>query len=175
MASNLGVVELTMALHLVFDSPRDKLIWDVSHQCYPHKLLTGRVEDFASLREYRGLSGYADPRESIHDIFGAGHVGTSVSVALGIAAARDLRGDDHHVVAIIGDGSVTAGMALEGFNHAGYLRKTFHRHSKRQRDVNLASIGAIAGTISIRRLPLHTHSLGGPGLSLHWAGRRAQS
>jgi len=125
MASNLGVVELTLALHTVFDSPRDKLIWDVSHQCYTHKLLTGRVHDFNTLRQYRGLSGYTEPRESAHDMFTAGHVGTSISSALGIAAARDLQGDDFHVIAIIGDGSVTAGMALEGFNHAGYLQKRF--------------------------------------------------
>lgn len=125
MASNLGVVELTLALHTVFDSPHDKLIWDVSHQCYPHKLLTGRVHDFGTLRRYRGISGYTEPRESAHDVFTAGHVGTSVSSALGIAAARDLQGADFHVIAIIGDGSVTAGMALEGFNHAGYLQKRF--------------------------------------------------
>ncbi len=125
MAPNLGVVELTLALHTVFDSPRDKLIWDVSHQCYPHKLLTGRLHDFSTLRKYGGMSGYADRRESAHDIFGAGHVGTSISSALGIAAARDLQGEDFHVIAIIGDGSVTAGMALEGFNHAGYLQKRF--------------------------------------------------
>lgn len=125
MASNLGVVELTLALHTIFDSPRDKLIWDVSHQCYTHKLLTGRVHDFHTLRRYRGISGYTEPRESIHDVFTAGHVGTSVSSALGIAAARDLQGADFHVIAIIGDGSVTAGMALEGFNHAGYLQKRF--------------------------------------------------
>ncbi len=125
MASNLGVVELTIALHRVFDSPRDKLIWDVSHQCYTHKLLTGRVHDFHTLRRYRGISGYTEPRESVHDVFTAGHVGTSISSALGIAAARDLQGEDFHVVAIIGDGSVTAGMALEGFNHAGYLQKRF--------------------------------------------------
>ncbi len=125
MASNLGVVELTLALHRVFDSPRDKLIWDVSHQCYAHKLLTGRVHDFHTLRRYRGISGYTEPRESIHDVFTAGHVGTSISSALGIAAARDLQGEDFHVVAIIGDGSVTAGMTLEGLNHAGYLQKRF--------------------------------------------------
>ena len=125
MASNLGVVELTLALHTVFDSPRDKLIWDVSHQCYTHKLLTGRLHDFGTLRQYRGLSGYTEPRESVHDVFTAGHVGTSISSALGIAAARDLQGEDFHVIAIIGDGSVTAGMALEGFNHAGYLQKRF--------------------------------------------------
>ncbi|MGC9393321.1 MAG: 1-deoxy-D-xylulose-5-phosphate synthase [Anaerolineae bacterium] len=125
MAPNLGVVELTLALHTVFDSPRDKLIWDVSHQAYPHKLLTGRLHDFGTLRKYGGISGYTDRRESAHDIFGAGHVGTSISSALGIAAARDLQGEDFHVIAVIGDGSITAGMALEGFNHAGYLQKRF--------------------------------------------------
>ncbi len=125
MASNLGVVELTIALHRVFDSPRDKLIWDVSHQCYTHKLLTGRQYDFGSLRRYGGISGYTEPRESVHDVFTTGHVGTAISSALGVAAARDLQGEDFHVVAIIGDGSVTAGMTLEGLNHAGYLQKRF--------------------------------------------------
>jgi 1-deoxy-D-xylulose-5-phosphate synthase len=112
MASNLGIVELTLALHTVFDSPRDKFIWDVSHQCYPHKLLTGRLHDFSTLRQYHGLSGFTEPRESVHDIFTAGHVGTSISSALGIAAARDLQGEDFHVVAIVGDGSIAAGIAL---------------------------------------------------------------
>jgi 1-deoxy-D-xylulose-5-phosphate synthase len=125
MASNLGIVEVTLALHTVFDSPRDKFIWDVSHQCYPHKLLTGRLHDFSTLRQYRGLSGFTNPRESVHDIFTAGHVGTSISSALGIAAARDLQGEDFHVIAIVGDGSIAAGIALEGFNHAGYLQKRF--------------------------------------------------
>lgn len=125
MASNLGIVELTLALHTVFDSPRDKFIWDVSHQCYPHKLLTGRFHDFGTLRQYRGLSGFTEPRESIYDLFTSGHVGTAISSALGITAARDLQGEDFHVVAIIGDGSIAAGIALEGFNHAGYLQKRF--------------------------------------------------
>ena len=125
MASNLGIVELTLALHTIFDSPRDKFIWDVSHQCYPHKLLTGRLHDFSTLRQYRGLSGFTEPRESVHDIFTSGHVGTSISSALGIAAARDLQGEDFHVIAIVGDGSIAAGIALEGFNHAGYLQKRF--------------------------------------------------
>ncbi|MBN2393324.1 MAG: 1-deoxy-D-xylulose-5-phosphate synthase [Anaerolineae bacterium] len=125
MASNLGIVELTLALHTVFDSPRDRFIWDVSHQCYPHKLLTGRLHDFSTLRQHRGLSGFTEPRESVHDLFTAGHVGTSISSALGIAAARDLEGEDFHVIAIVGDGSIAAGIALEGFNHAGYLQKRF--------------------------------------------------
>jgi len=121
LASNLGVVELTMALHRVFDSPRDKLIWDVGHQSYSHKLLTGRRQRFTSLRQYGGLSGFTEPGESEHDPFGAGHASTSVSAALGMAIARDLSGDDYHVVAIIGDGAITGGMALEALNQVGHL------------------------------------------------------
>ncbi|MFQ6122090.1 MAG: 1-deoxy-D-xylulose-5-phosphate synthase [Dehalococcoidales bacterium] len=121
LASNLGVVELTIALHRVFDSPRDKLIWDVGHQSYVHKLLTGRKQCFTSLRQYEGLSGFTDPRESEHDPFGAGHASTSISAALGMAIARDLSGDDYHVVAIIGDGAITGGMAFEALNQAGHL------------------------------------------------------
>ena len=121
LASNLGVVELTMALHRVFDSPRDKLIWDVGHQSYSHKLLTGRRQRFPSLRQYGGLSGFTEPSESEHDPFGAGHASTSVSAALGMAIARDLSGDEYHVVAIIGDGAITGGMALEALNQVGHL------------------------------------------------------
>jgi len=121
LASNLGVVELTMALHRVFDSPRDKIIWDVGHQSYVHKLLTGRRQRFASLRQYGGLSGFTSPEESPHDPFGTGHASTSVSAALGIAMARDLNGDDYHVVAVIGDGAITGGMALEALNQTGHL------------------------------------------------------
>jgi len=121
LASNLGVVELTIALHRVFDSPRDKIIWDVGHQSYVHKLLTGRRQHFASLRKYGGLSGFTSRSESQHDPFGAGHASTSVSAALGMAIARDLSGDDYHVVAVIGDGAITGGMALEGLNQAGHL------------------------------------------------------
>ena len=121
LASNLGIVELTIALHRVFDSPRDKLIWDVGHQSYVHKLLTGRKQRFTSLRQYEGLSGFTDRGESEHDPFGAGHASTSVSAALGMAVARDLSGDNYHVVAIIGDGAITGGMALEALNQAGHL------------------------------------------------------
>ncbi|MFC1874485.1 1-deoxy-D-xylulose-5-phosphate synthase, partial [Chloroflexota bacterium] len=121
LASNLGVVELTIALHRVFDSPQDKIIWDVGHQTYTHKLLTGRRDDFASLRQYGGLSGFTCRDESEHDQFGAGHASTSVSAALGMAVARDLAGDDYHVVAVIGDGAITGGMALEALNQAGHL------------------------------------------------------
>ena len=121
LASNLGVVELTIALHRVFDSPRDKLIWDVGHQSYVHKLLTGRRQRFNTLRQYGGISGFTSRSESEHDPFGAGHASTSVSAALGMAAARDLAGDDYQVVAVIGDGAITAGMALEALNQAGHL------------------------------------------------------
>ena len=121
LASNLGVVELTLALHRVFASPRDKIIWDVGHQAYTHKLLTGRRQNFTSLRQYDGLSGFTSRDESEHDAFGAGHASTSVSAALGMALARDLAGDDYHVVAVIGDGAITGGMAFEAINHAGHL------------------------------------------------------
>jgi len=121
LASNLGVVELTIALHRIFDSPRDKIIWDVGHQAYTHKLLTGRRHHFASLRQYGGLSGFTCRSESEHDPFGAGHASTSVSAALGMAIARDLSNDNYHVVAVIGDGAITGGMALEALNQAGHL------------------------------------------------------
>lgn len=121
LASSLGVVELTIALHRAFRSPEDKIIWDVGHQSYAHKLLTGRRQNFATLRQYDGISGFPDRAESPHDAFGAGHAGTSVSAALGMALARDLEGKKHHVIAVIGDGSLGAGMALEAVNHAGHL------------------------------------------------------
>ncbi|HUT96584.1 MAG TPA: 1-deoxy-D-xylulose-5-phosphate synthase [Dehalococcoidales bacterium] len=121
LASNLGAVELTIALHRVFDSPRDKIIWDVGHQSYVHKLLTGRRERFSTIRQYGGLSGFTNRSESEHDPFGAGHASTSVSAALGMAIARDLAEDDYNVVAIIGDGAITGGMALEALNQVGHL------------------------------------------------------
>lgn len=121
LASNLGVVELTIALHRVFDSPSDKIVWDVGHQAYTHKLLTGRRDRFASLRKYQGLSGFTSRNESQHDPFGAGHASTSVSAALGMAIARDLANEDYNVVAVIGDGAATGGMAFEGLNQVGHL------------------------------------------------------
>ena len=121
LAPSLGVVELTLALHYVFDTPRDKLIWDVGHQAYAHKLLTGRREQFATLRQYKGLSGFPKRAESEYDVVEAGHSSTSISYGLGIAAAKASQDDPGKVVAIIGDGSMTAGMAFEGLNHAGDL------------------------------------------------------
>jgi 1-deoxy-D-xylulose-5-phosphate synthase len=121
LASNLGVVELTIALHRVFNSPRDKIIWDVGHQSYVHKLLTGRRQVFSTLRQHGGLSGFTCREESAHDPFGTGHASTSVSAALGMAIARDLAGEDYRVVAVIGDGAITAGMSFEALNQAGHL------------------------------------------------------
>lgn len=123
LASNLGVVELTIALHYLFDAPKDKIIWDVGHQAYAHKILTGRRALFHSLRQYGGIAGFPRRDESPYDCFGTGHGGTSISAALAMAEARDLKGEDYKVVAIIGDGSISAGMALEGLNHAGDLKK----------------------------------------------------
>ncbi|MEE8271040.1 MAG: 1-deoxy-D-xylulose-5-phosphate synthase [Alphaproteobacteria bacterium] len=119
LGAGLGVVELTVALHYVFDTPRDKLIWDVGHQCYPHKILTGRRDRICTLRQGGGLSGFTSRRESEYDPFGAAHASTSISAALGYAVARDLRQDDHNVIAVIGDGSMSAGMAYEAMNNAG--------------------------------------------------------
>jgi len=123
LASSLGVVELTIALHHVFDAPSDKIVWDVSHQTYCHKLLTGRRDQLNTLRQYGGLSGFTKRTESDYDAFGAGHASTSIAAALGMAAARDMNGRDHKVVAVIGDGSMTAGLAFEGLNNAGSLKK----------------------------------------------------
>src|ERR1700694_4147311 len=117
LAPNLGVVELTMALHAVFNTPDDLLVWDVGHQAYVHKLLTGRRERFATIRQHGGLTPFCEREESPHDVWGAGHASTSLSAALGMAIARDLEGETHHVVAVIGDGGLTGGMALEAINH----------------------------------------------------------
>jgi len=119
LASNLGVVELTIALHYVFDFPRDKVVWDVGHQSYVHKLLTGRKDRFHTLRQYGGISGFPKRDESPYDAFDSGHSGTSISSALGMAEARRLRGEEGKVIAVIGDGSMTAGLAFEGLNQTG--------------------------------------------------------
>ena len=123
LAPSLGVVELTMALHYVFNTPEDKLIWDVGHQAYAHKILTGRKDIFHTLRKYKGLSGFPKRSESIYDPVETGHSSTSISYSLGMAVAKELQHDDSRVIAIIGDGSMTAGMAFEALNHAGDLDK----------------------------------------------------
>ncbi|MBQ8314874.1 MAG: 1-deoxy-D-xylulose-5-phosphate synthase, partial [Lachnospiraceae bacterium] len=119
LASNLGAVELTMALHLAMDFPKDKLIFDVGHQAYTHKILTGRKKEFSTLRTYEGLSGFPKRKESDCDAFDTGHSSTSISAAVGLATARDLAGEDYKVAAVIGDGALSGGMAYEALNHIG--------------------------------------------------------
>jgi 1-deoxy-D-xylulose-5-phosphate synthase len=125
LASNLGVVELSIALHRLFDTPTDKILWDVSHQVYVHKILTGRKDRMSTIRQFQGLSGFSDRKESEHDSFGAGHAGTAISAGLGMAFGRDMKDEDFWVIPVVGDGAMTAGMALEAMNHAG------HMHTKR--------------------------------------------
>lgn len=125
LASNLGVVELTMALHLAFDLPKDKIIWDVGHQSYTHKLLTGRKDGFATLRQLGGMSGFPKTIESESDCFNTGHSSTSISAGLGMAQARELTGEDYYVVSVIGDGALTGGMAFEALNNASQLKSNF--------------------------------------------------
>jgi len=123
LSSNLGVVELTIALHYVFDAPRDKIIWDVGHQCYTHKILTGRKEEFLTLRQYEGLCGFPCREESDYDVYNTGHASTALSAALGTAVARDKKKEDYNVVAVVGDGSLTGGVAWEALNQLGHLRE----------------------------------------------------
>ncbi len=123
LASSLGAIELSVALHYVFNSPEDKIVWDVGHQAYAHKILTGRRAQFKTLRQTGGISGFPRPAESVHDAFGVGHSSTSISAALGMSAARDLDGKSNKVIAVIGDGSMTAGLAFEGLNQAGHIKK----------------------------------------------------
>src|SRR5829696_8265233 len=120
--ASLGAVELAVALHYAFDTPRDRLVWDVGHQAYAHKILTGRRELLPTVKQYGGISGFLRRDESEYDTFGAGHASTSLSAALGMAVARDQRGEDHHVVAVIGDSSLAGGMAMEAVNQSGHLK-----------------------------------------------------
>ncbi|MGL5749820.1 MAG: 1-deoxy-D-xylulose-5-phosphate synthase [Paraclostridium sp.] len=122
LASNLGVVELTLALHKVFNSPSDKIVWDVGHQAYVHKIITGRKDNFRTLRQFNGLSGFPKENESEHDIFDTGHSSTSISIGAGLACSRDIKGENFSVISVIGDGSITGGMALEALNHIGYVK-----------------------------------------------------
>ena len=125
LASNLGVVELTVAMHYVFETPEDRIVWDTSNQAYTHKLLTGRREQFPTLRQSGGLSGFCKREESIYDTFNAGHAGTGVSAAFGMAEARDQKGERHKVICVVGDGAMTSGMTLEGMHHAGGSKRDF--------------------------------------------------
>ena len=125
LASNLGVVELTMALHLAFDLPKDKIVWDVGHQAYTHKLLSGRKAGFDDLRQFGGMSGFPKRKESPYDAFDTGHRSTSISAGLGLAQAREITGEDYSVISVIGDGALTGGMAYEALNNAAQIRKNF--------------------------------------------------
>ena len=125
LASNLGVVELTMAMHLFFHLPEDKIIWDVGHQSYTHKLLTGRKSGFDDLRKFGGMSGFPKRKESECDSFDTGHSSTSISAGLGYAEAREMTGQDYHVVSVIGDGALTGGMAYEALNNASRMKSNF--------------------------------------------------
>ncbi|MDY6893011.1 MAG: 1-deoxy-D-xylulose-5-phosphate synthase [Chloroflexota bacterium] len=157
LASSLGAIELSVALHRVFDSPSDKIVWDVGHQSYAHKLLTGRRKEFHTLRQYHGLSGFPDRTESPHDAFSTGHASTSVSASLGIAAARDLAGDDFHVVAVIGDGSLTGGMAFEGLNQVGHLNTKLIVVLNDNAMAISPSVGALSRSLSKIRIDPRYH------------------
>ena len=123
LASNLGIVELTIALESVFDVTKDNIIWDVGHQCYVHKILTGRKNDLKKMRQFNGISGFPKTCESYTDSFNTGHSSTSISAAIGIATARDIKKSKNHVIAVIGDGALTGGMAMEALNHVGFSGK----------------------------------------------------
>src|SRR3954463_6310807 len=146
--AGLGVVELTTALHYIFDTPRDRLIWDVGHQAYPHKIVTGRRSRIRTLRQEGGLSGFTRRSESEYDPFGAAHSSTSISSGLGMAVARDLAGGNNNVVAVIGDGAMSAGMAYEAMNNAGHLRSRLIVILN-DNDMSIAPpVGAVAGPLS---------------------------
>lgn len=123
LAAGLGTVELSISLHYIFDTPKDKIIWDIGHQCYPHKILTGRKKKLHTIRKYKGISGFLKIDESEYDVFGAGHSSTSISAAVGMCIARDYKKQDYKIISVIGDGGMTAGMAYEALCHAGYLKK----------------------------------------------------
>ena len=153
LASNLGVVELTLAIHLVFDSPRDKIVWDVGHQSYVHKILTGRRERFDTLRQEGGLSGFPKSYESVHDAFLGGHSSTSISAGYGIVQAMAMKGDDHHVVAVIGDGSYTGGMVYEAMNNAGQNKNNLIvilNHNDMSISKNVGAFAKYLSTIRVR-------------------------
>src|SRR5213592_2731191 len=145
---NLGIVELTLALHYVFDTPRDQVVFDTGHQTYPHKLITGRRDTFDTIRQHNGISGFCKREESEYDVFNAGHASTSISSALGIAVARDFRKEDYRVVAVIGDGALSGGLALEGLNQAGHLkRKLFLVLNDNDMSIS-TNVGAMSGYLN---------------------------
>lgn len=172
LGSSLGVVELSVALHAVFNSPGDKLIWDVGHQCYPHKILTGRRSRMLTLRQSGGLSGFTKRSESPHDPFGAGHSSTSISAALGFAVGRDMGAPVGDAVAIIGDGSITAGMAYEAMNHAGHTKTRFFVILN-DNDMSIAPpVGALSRYLNgiARQGPFAALKAAAEGIEMHLPG-----
>ena len=153
LGPGLGVVELTLALYQTLDLDHDRVVWDVGHQAYPHKLITGRFNDFHTLRQKDGVAGYLKRCESNFDHFGAGHASTSISAALGMAIARDRQGQNHNCVAVIGDGALTGGMALEAINHAGHLPKTRLLVVLNDNDMSISPpVGALSNHLNRMRL-----------------------
>ncbi|HEX6533195.1 MAG TPA: 1-deoxy-D-xylulose-5-phosphate synthase [Gemmatimonadaceae bacterium] len=164
IGAGLGVVELTVALHYVFDTPRDQIVWDVGHQGYPHKMLTGRRRLFETLRQENGISGFLKREESEYDAFGAGHAATAISAALGIAAARDLQGDDFRVLAVLGDGALTSGLSYEGLNNAGASDRDLIVILNDNEMSIAPNVGAISRYLgSIQRNPIYNRVRGAIG------------
>jgi 1-deoxy-D-xylulose-5-phosphate synthase len=164
IGAGLGVVELTVALHRVFDAPRDQIVWDVGHQAYPHKMLTGRKGRFETLRQEDGLSGFLKRDESDYDAFGAGHAATAISAALGMAVGRDLTDDDFRVVAVVGDGALTSGLSYEGLNNAGASGRDI-LVVLNDNEMSIApNVGAISKYLgSIQRNPIYNRVRGAIG------------
>src|ERR1700682_1613886 len=146
--ASLGAVELAVALHYAFDTPNDRLVWDVGHQAYAHKILTGRRDLLATVKQYGGISGFLRRDESEYDTFGAGHASTSLSAALGMAIARDKKGEDHHVVALIGDASLAGGMAMEAINQAGHLKSRLIVVLNANERSSAPAVGALTGYLN---------------------------
>src|SRR5256885_5146140 len=156
IGAGLGVVELTVSLHAVFDTPSDRIVWDVGHQGYPHKFLTGRADRFETLRQEHGMSGFLKRSESEYDAFGAGHAGTAISAGYGMAVARDLNGQDFKVVSILGDGALTCGLAYEGLNNAGASARDFIVVLNDNEMSIAPNVGAMSKYLtSIQRNPLY--------------------
>src|SRR5437764_5345781 len=158
LGPNLGVVELTIALHRVFETPRDRFVFDVSHQGYVHKMFTGRLDRIATMRQYQGLNGFLLRTESEHDCYGAGHAGTALSAGLGMAVGRDLRGADDHVVVVAGDAALTCGISYEALNNVRAQTKKFIVVLNDNEWSNAKNVGAIANYLNnIATSPLYTH------------------
>ena len=168
LASNLGVVELTIALHSVFNTPEDKIIWDVGHQSYVHKILTGRKHKMGNIRKFGGIAGFPKTKESQYDTFNTGHSSTSISAALGMARARDLKGKDNQVVAVIGDGSLTGGMAMEALNDAGFGKTNITvilNDNQMSISKNNGGLNNLLGHLRSKKLYTRTNNLVKRGLS----------